>query len=52
MDVICAWCEAEKPEAERDTRPGISHGICKAHLQQMREAVAKRKATNAATAPR
>ena len=43
MTTLCAWCQAELPESERDTRPGISHGICKAHVAKMRAEIQKRK---------
>jgi hypothetical protein len=40
------------PEAERDHRADISHGICAEHLKRMREDLAKRKAVQTATASR
>jgi hypothetical protein len=33
---FCAWCESQKPEAERDHRENVSHGICQRHLVEMK----------------
>ncbi len=41
---VCAWCQAELPDDERDKRPGISHGMCSAHLEKIKaEIEAKRR---------
>lgn len=42
----CAWCEAEKPEAERE-QGEITHGICARHLEGLKAEIAERRAKRA-----
>ena len=39
---FCAWCESQKPEAERDHRENVSHGICQRHLVEMQAQIRAR----------
>jgi len=40
---VCAWCEALKPEDERDRRENISHGCCERHLADLKAELAARR---------
>lgn len=40
---VCAWCESEKPEAERDHRENVSHGMCQWHLVEMKAQIQARR---------
>lgn len=45
---VCAWCEAEKPPAERiPDRGDLTHGICPRHHLEMVMPVRERKADRA-----
>jgi hypothetical protein len=39
---VCAWCESQKPEAARDHRENVSHGVCQRHLVEMKAQIEAR----------
>jgi hypothetical protein len=40
---VCAWYESEKPEAQRDRRENVSHGMCQRHLVEMKAQIQARR---------
>jgi hypothetical protein len=43
--VVCAWCEADLPEAEKTRGEKVSHGCCSKHVDEIRAQVAARRST-------
>ena len=41
MKRACAWCEDEKPAADRARGDDVTHGICGRHAREVREEIAK-----------